>query len=350
MLLTLLYASAIASTPIEVAAIDGANLQRPQWSPNGEYLSYEANHHEQRYIDLFVGSPFYGGFNQVNPPTHTSSLSSGFATQRKASVVHELSWAPDSTQFCYSATNENGDSDIFLSSGVLLVGSAQTDDSPAWSPKGNDILFTSGRSGLGDLYISDLAGTARPLPSNPYGSELSPGWAPDGRSYVWVSHGKHGDEIVFATRENSTPTPLVAFKGDQIRPTFSPDGQWIAFYTSAPNQTSFNLVVADNSRRSKAITVAKNVRVNNDGPVWTPDSAQLLAVMRDEDNYDPVIIVSRLGTDQRVLETGTVNNRDIALTARDNALNLAIIAQGLRHDRTRDFMRLFLIEISNAIQ
>jgi Tol biopolymer transport system component len=167
---------------------------------------------------------------------------------------------------------------------------------------------------------------------------------------VWVSHGKHGDEIVFATRENSTPTPLVAFKGDQIRPKFSPDGQWIAFYTSAPNQTSFNLVVADNTRRSKAITVAKDVRVNNDGPVWTPDSAQLLAVIRDEDNYDPVIIVSRLGTDQRVLETGTVNNRDIALTARDNALNLAIIAQGLRHDRTRDFMRLFLIEISNAIQ
>ena len=350
MLLSLLFTAAIAATPIEVATGDGANLQRPIWSPNGEYLSYESNHHEERHISLYVGSPFYGGFNQVTPPAHVSAMTAGFATKRKAHVVHELSWAPDSTQFCYAATSPNGDSDIFLSSGVLLVSSPHTDDGPVWSPTGEKILFTSSRSGLGDLYITDMTGRVKALPSNPHASDMSPTWSPDGHTYLWVSDGKHGSEITIGTLENNASRPVNNFKGDQLRPTFSPDGKWIAFYTSAPNETSFNLVVTDIKQQTTAITVANNVRVNSNGPVWTPDSTQLILVMRDEENFDPVFSVLRTGKRLTKLETGTVNNRDIALASRNNSLNLAIIAQGLQDDRTRDFMRLFLIEISNAIQ
>ena len=111
------------------------------------------------------------------------------------------------------------------------------DYSPAFSPDGRWIVFTSERNGSPDLYALDLQNPAetRQLTKSP-AMEDAAAFSPDGRRLLFVSTENGNPDISvmpFAPEavdaaagkaENLTRHPA----GD-YQPAFSPDGQWIAF-------------------------------------------------------------------------------------------------------------------------
>lgn len=349
-----LTAAAADGTATEVAARDGANLQRPTWSPDGRQLSYEANFHDIKQIELYVGDPKAKAFRRVQPVVRgASSIASGFGTPAAGGsggkVAHELSWAPPNIgRYVYTASNDANVYDLYLMNGGAIAASPAADGGAAWSPDGRRLVFTSARTGQGDLYLLDVANLTAPpqrLTRDETSAELFPTWAPDSQRLVFVGKGPNGDNLFLLPSLTGAPQPLTTWSGTQIAPSFSPDGAKVAFYANRDVRDRFDLYVVDARAGATPTRLATDVVVNG-GPRWTPDGRELIYVCNDDARYDPLCRIGAAGGAPRTIDLGTVGHGDLDLArGPDGGLWLAFVAQGRTVDAERSFRRLFVAKI-----
>ncbi len=332
-----------------------ANCQAPRWSSDGTALVYETNDHAKKNVDLYVYSPSSHSSRKVVIPGASgagSAVTAGFTTVASEKVAHEASWAAGQNRFVYSASGTAGDYDLYLDTGTRIAPAAGADGNPAWSPDGRHIAFTSARTGQGDLYLLDAAALDTPplkLTGDPTSSEVYPAWSPDSASIVFVGHTAKGDNLYLLDNlQFPAPRPLTAWPRVQTRPTFSPDGKRVAFYSNHDVADRFDLYVM--SVGGTPTLVARDVVMNARGPTWTPDGVALVYVQHDPDHFDPVRKAPWADPTQvSTLPTGTVGNGDLDIAKRaDGSLWLAIAAQGLSEaagggTSERDFMKVYIV-------
>lgn len=349
MIWTWISAALAATQPaVPVAGINGANLQRPVWSPDGQKLSYEANFHDDKRIELFVGDPGARDFAKVGQSRAPTAATTGFRVSGSGQVVHEISFAPDAARgFVYSASTAQHDYELFLATGSVLAPSPGADGGARWSPDGRWLVFTSARSGEGDLYLLEAAAMSKPprrLTSQPDSTELYADWSPDGQSLVYVAHSAAGDNVWMLPSFGAQPLQLTSWPGHQVRPRYSPDGKRITFYANHENPDRFDLYVLAFGGAPQLLT--RGVHPDLRGPAWTPDGQHIVFVARDDARFDPVCAV-RVNDPSRhtCLPIGTVGNGDLDLAVRNGVPTLAVVAQGLVTDVQRDFKRLFVVNL-----
>jgi Tol biopolymer transport system component len=351
MLLALsLLATAWAGARPVSPPVDG-NCQAPSWSPDGAKLAYEVNFLDKKAIEQHIYTPGTDRPQRVQPMNRGgSSVTAGFSGAGGENVAHELSWSPPALGlYVYSAANSNRDYDLFTSSGTPIAPAQGADGAPDWSRDGQRIIFSSARTGQGDLYLIDVRRTDLPprqISRTATASELYPSLSPDGRSVVYVSRGESGENLyLIRDIDQPEPTRLTSWPHIQTRPTWSPDGKRIAFYTNHDDARRFDLYVM--SPGSTPFPIARGVVMSEDGPSWTPDG-QSIVFVRDEDaRYDPVYIANLVSPDKPVLvATGTVGNTDLDVTrGTDGAVWLAVSAQGLASDKIRDWKRIYVMRL-----
>ena len=98
----------------------------------------------------------------------------------------------------FSASNDRSDYDLFISAGSTLASGPGADGGATWSPDGNSIVFTSARTGEGDLYHIDTRYIEAPpkrLTSMTDSSELYVDYSHDGANLVYVAHTDKGDNL-----------------------------------------------------------------------------------------------------------------------------------------------------------
>lgn len=340
-------------TPVVVSAPVEANCEAPHWSADGAQLAYEVNDHARKNVDLYVYTAASRSTRHVVlPGTGTTTRSAGFSTAGAEHVAHEASFSGASSRFVYSASGAADDYDLYLDTGTRLAPAAGADGNPAWSPDGRRIAFTSARTGQGDLYLLDTAALDAPplkLSGDPTASEVYAAWSPDSSALVFVGHTPQGDNLYLIDNlAFPAPRALTAWPHVQTRPTFSPDGARIAFYSDHTAPGRFDLYVMPVG--GTPTRVATDVVMNARGPVWTPDGTSVLYVQHDPDRYDPLRAAPWADpTRVRTIATGTVGNGDFDVVRRaDGTAWLAIAAQGLgtaaaldgaRHD----FKRIYVV-------
>jgi Tol biopolymer transport system component len=320
-------------------------------------LSFEANFHDDKRVELYLGQPREGGFDRVVGKSRaTSALTDGFRTAPAGGqVAHELAWAPRGIDaFVFAASNDQFDYELYISEGTTVAAAPGADGGAQWSPDGTFIVFTSARTGEGDLYLVDTrrieAAPVR-LTNQPGTSELYVDWSHDGRSLVFVSHSKAGDNLwllpsipATASGLDIQPARLTAWPGNQIRPRFSPVDSQVAFYANHEDPARFDLYVVEigSAPRLMVRGVYPDVR----GPSWTDDGRHIIYVAQDDVAYDPVRAV-RVDDPSRVatLEFDTVGNGDIDIVDRDGTTWVAVVSQGLRTDAVRDWKRLYVAPV-----
>ncbi|MFT4622447.1 MAG: Tol biopolymer transport system component [Myxococcota bacterium] len=347
-------ATALGATVLEVAAVDGANLQRPSWSPDATRLSYEANYHQVKTIELYVGDPENRTFRRLKGARRsTTPITAGFVTATPATqVVNELAWGRgNGSGYVFSAAAETQDFDLYMDGGGAIAIAPGADGGPKWSPDGARLVFTSARTGDGDLYVlsaDTMEAAPKRVTSAAGSSELFADWSPDSRSLVYVAHGDTGDHVWLLPTLDGEPRQLTTEPGSQVRPTFSPDGKRVAYYSMAPPGSpdaldQWALVVRELGADAVPVVLAEDVKPDLSGPAWTPSGDHLIAVRNDPDALDPVAWVPATPGGETIdIDLGTVNHGDVSVVASGGALRLAFIAQGRVDDAVRAFKRLYM--------
>ncbi|MEZ4469136.1 MAG: hypothetical protein R3F43_33045 [bacterium] len=276
----------------------------------------------------------------------------------KEAPVVEFAWAPDmkllSKPYVFSSIGPKKNFDLFAD-GSWLTSNPGNDGQPDWSPDGRYIAYTSQQKDSGDVMVIDLGGESdKPLKVTlwPNMTEFAPRWSPR-QNHVMFTRAQSGNRgqdigvVTDVTKPQDSTRMVTEWAGDEIRPSWSPDGQFIAFYAnkdrSREDDKIFDLWVigADGSSPKQ---LAKDVVVDDHkGPAWTPDASTILFVQRDFKRDNPVRWIRRDGSQTGILDTGTQLNSDLALGAQGATLRLAFKALGQTGSTNKTWERLYVV-------
>ena len=185
----------------------------------------------------------------------------------------------------YTAPGPDGGTDIYVvdetgGTPTNLTNAAGSDWHPVWSPDGTQIAFESdraGSSGIRDIYVMDASGgnLRNVSQSSVTGEEMS--WSPDSRflvcrtdsgSDIWILNVDYPWDQVNLTQTAGT--------SGGSGPSWSPDGEWIAFRSSgaASNISAMRADGSDVVDLTSVLDVPEGVGTDM-WPVWSPDGTRI---------------------------------------------------------------------------
>ena len=157
-----------------------------------------------------------------------------------------------------------------------LTNTPWDDASPALSPDGKRLAYSSRQNGYWDLYALDLeTGQKTRLTDTPE-YEGSPTWSPDG---LWIAYERYNGVsldiyIQSLTDPSADPIQLTDDPGTDRSPSWSPGGREVAFVSSRTGDEEIWLARLD--RIDDRFFNASNSPLTRDRyPVWSPDGARL---------------------------------------------------------------------------
>lgn len=98
---------------------------------------------------------------------------------------------------------------------------------PVWSPDGNLILFASGAVGQAQLYIINPNGSGRQQVTNQSNLPGRSDWSVNGLIAFYA--GASWNRNIFTMNLDGSGVAQITNGGNSLAPSFSPDGNWIAF-------------------------------------------------------------------------------------------------------------------------
>lgn len=225
----------------------------PVWARDGSGLVY---------LSFFEGRPGVYWADLV-----TGAKTAIVAEERPA---YSPSLCPDGDTLLFARRTTN--MEIFAMSRAggsprQLTRSSLIDTNPECSPDGARIAFTSSRSGTPQIYTMGVDGAdlKRVTFEGRYNEGAS--WHPDGSRLVYSRRADRDDrhDIAVVDLVTGEDKLLTTGPGSHENPSFSPNGEWIAFDTRRPGDGRHIYIMSQDGRYTRRVTT----RGNNSHPSWS---------------------------------------------------------------------------------
>jgi TolB protein len=175
--------------------------------------------------------------------------------------------------------------------------------SPAWSPEGSLLLFTSYRGGRGpQIFVMSSSGGKPYLVSGRPGINTSASYSPDGREVVCTLSQDGNSEIYALTARGGSPRRLTKSPGIDTSPCWSPTGQEIAF-TSDRGGSPQVYIMDREGGNVRRLTYEVDY---TDSPAWSPKGDRIAFVSRTGSGFD-IYVCRTDGSNARLVVSGRSN-------------------------------------------
>ena len=155
--------------------------------------------------------------------------------------------------------------------------------SPAWAPDGRRFAYMEFWEGHGRLFVQDVA-TGKRVAAATTGQALdfTPAFAPDEKTLAFSRATEEGTDIYTVNlKDNCCLQRLTVGRfSDNLSPTYSPDGQRIAFVSTRAGLPQIYVMAADGTDQQLFAPFDYGVTGASYAPDWSPDG-QSVAFHRD---------------------------------------------------------------------
>jgi TolB protein len=227
-------------------------------------------------------------------------------------IINQFTGTPGvfNTRLAYVSNSGGGLKEIYVSHLDGTEKSQVTNNrslnlSPAWSPDGRTLLYTSYREGQRTLYLYDLATSKENRIAERGGSSIGGRWSPDGK-FIAVAIERGGNtDLYLLDRTGKVVRRLTEDRGIDVSPTFSPDGNRLAFVSNrSGNPQVYVMELAGGS--VKRLTFAGSY---NTSPDWSPKGDRIAYTARIAGRFQ-IFKTGVQGGEPEQLTSGTGDNED----------------------------------------
>ena len=216
-------------------------------------------------------------------------------------------FSSDGRWLAMSIESENG-SDVWLQDlqrGTRTrLTSSESAAFPVWTADAARVAFHAGRGGAWSLYARPADGSrpaeplltaSRPEPSAAWerdpAEKLLPGsmptlsganpqypssWTPDGGTLAFTERKPNGERDIWVVEKGVDPSPFLMTPSDEWAPTFSRDGQWLAYVSNESGRSE--VYVQPYPGPGGRWLISTN---GGSDPVWSPDGRELFYLQDD---------------------------------------------------------------------
>jgi TolB protein len=187
---------------------------------------------------------------------------------------------------------------------------------PAWHPRGGEILVTSYRSGRPEIWSYRLADRSfRRLAATR--NAMGGVYSPDGARIAFTASEGGNSDVWVMSADGSGARRLTNHAALDLSPSWSPDGKRIAFVSDRAGTPQLYVMGADGSG-PKRLTFQGNY---NQTPQWSPRGDQIAFTARDERKvFDVFVVTLASGRIDRITQDQGRTNEEPAWAANGRLL------------------------------
>jgi Tol biopolymer transport system component len=255
-------------TPLSPEGLDDT---APVWSPDGQKIAFVSQRDGNREVYVM--------------PAECANLADG-CSQNAVNVTRNPAddwtpaWSPDGKRLTFSSIRD-GNWEIYavdttcLSAAetcpdqlIQLTANGNANILPVYSPDGSRIAFSSKAAGNWDIYSMSASGAdIRQLTTDP-GNDLSPAWSPDGSKIAFETNRDGNVEVYVMTANGSSPQNVSNFSlANDHGPTWTPDGQQLVFYANREGNWDIFAATLDGQT---TLNLSQTPTRDEQTPAWRP--------------------------------------------------------------------------------
>ena len=155
--------------------------------------------------------------------------------------------------------------------------------SPAWAQDGRRFSYMEFWQGHGRLFVQDVAsGKRAPVPTTGQALDFTPAFSPDGKTLAFSRAIEEGTDVYTVNIKDGCCLQRLTVGRfyDNLSPTYSPDGQRIAFVSTRPGLPQIYVMAADGTDQQLFAPFDYGATGSSNAPEWSPDG-QAVAFHRD---------------------------------------------------------------------
>lgn len=224
---------------------------------------------------------------------------------RNGSINLSPAWSPDGTRISYTSYRDNNPdlwiTDLRTNRHSKVSSFPGINAGAEWSPDGNELALTLSKDGDSEIYAIQPDGSIIRRLTRQYGIDVSPTYSPDGQTMCFVSSRNGTPQLFLADRDGTNVRRLTRRGGHNVAPAFSPDGRTIAF--AGRDEGRFDIfVVGVDGGGLKRLT---QTQFDDEDPTWSPDGNHILFTSARDGRGKQLYLMTADGSNQTRLTDGT---------------------------------------------